>query len=206
MKKKRFASYLLSGKVSTLPMMVNTSFADVTPTYTEVLSSNVSLIEMPVTGVRLNTTATSSTYGADAAICSTTTPTTMNVVVTGAKPGNLVYLVASSNKNDGSFSSVSSKILVGSQNFTVISAFQLSDAVASQTASTFANAVAPISIPINIASLQSTTSLVATGTFYLQSVVFSKFDSTMWSTARFSELDTVVVSTAGCASTYGTSY
>jgi hypothetical protein len=187
-------------------MMVNTSFADVTPTYTEVLSSNVSLIEMPVTGVRLNTTATSSTYGADAAICSTTTPTTMNVVVTGAKPGNLVYLVASSNKDDGSLTSLSSKIRVGSQNLTVISAFQLSDAVASQTASTFANAVAPISIPINIASLQSTTSLVATGTFYLQSVVFSKFDSTMWSTARFSELDTVVVSTAGCASTYGTSY
>ncbi len=206
MKKKRFASFLLTGKAAASPLIINTSFADVVPLYTEVLSTSVSIIEIPATGVRLNTTsvsaAASSTYS-DAAICSTSMPATMNVVITGANPGNTVYLVASSNKDDGSFKSMSSKIRVGMHDFTIISSFSLSNSPIEENGGAFSKSISPISIPVDLNQLQQK-NLFNNGTFYFQAVIFSTLDpSTMWASARFSELDQISVSSAGCPSTYG---
>lgn len=208
MKKKRFASYMLTGKVAAIPFINNNSFADVTPSYTEVLSKNVSVIEMPATGIRLMTTTTASTYGGtDASICSTTLPSTINIVVTGAHPGNTVYLAASSNKDDGAFHSLNSKIRVGSENFTVISSFSLANNPIQEEAGSFSQSISPISIPVDIAKLQQK-NLFANGKFYIQAVIFASMDpETLWSNARISELDEIAVSTAGCSSTstYGNS-
>lgn len=215
MKKKRFASYMLTGKVATLPFMVNSSFADVVPTYTEILSENVSVIEAPATGVRLMTTTVSagasayggtgsSAYGGtDAAICSTSMPTTMNVVVTGAHPGNTVFLVASSDKDDAFMQTFNPNIRVGTTNMTVVSSFSLGDNPITEEAGAFSQSTSPISIPVDLSKLQLK-NLFSNGKFYLQAVVFSTMNqATMWQTARVSELDEIVVSTAGCPSTYG---
>lgn len=208
MKKKRFASYMLTGKVAALPFMVNSSFADVVPTYTEVLSESVSVIEAPATGVRLMTTTVSagasSIYGGtDAAICSTSMPATMNVVITGAHPGNVVYLVASSTKDDAFMQSINSGIRIGTVDMTIVSSFSLGDNPITEEAGAFSQSTSPISIPVDITRLQQK-NLFTNGKFYLQAVIFSTMNqSTMWQTARFSELDEIVVGTAGCPSTYG---
>jgi hypothetical protein len=204
MKKKRFASYLLTGKAATLPFMINSSFADVVPSYTQVLSANVSLIEMPATGVRLNTIAASSTYGgADAAICSTSVPQTMNIVITGAKPGDTVYLAASSNKDDGSLTGLSPKLRIGQQDFTIITSFSLNKSAIQEKAGNFSKSISPISIPVDLNKLQQS-NLFNNGIFYFQAVIFSTGDSsTMWASARVSELDQISVSSTGCPSTYG---
>lgn len=208
MKKKRFASYMLTGKVATLPFMINSSFADVVPTYTEALSESVSVIETPATGVRLMTTTVSagasSTYGGtDAAICSTSMPTTMNVVITGAHPGNTVFLVASSDKDDSFMQTVNPNIRVGTVNMTIVSSFSLGDNPITEEAGAFSQSTSPISIPVDLSKLQLK-NLFTNGKFYLQAVIFSTMNqSTMWQTARVSELDEIVVGTAGCPSTYG---
>jgi hypothetical protein len=202
MKKKRFASYILTGKAAAMPFISHNSFADITPSYTEILSANVSVIELPATGVRLLTTTASTYGGSDAAVCSTTLPSTINVVVTGAHPGNTVYLVASSNKDDGAFSSLSSSVRVGATDFTVISAFTLASNPIQEDASSFTQSTSPISIPVDIAKLKQK-NLFTNNKFYLQAVIFSSMDATMWASARLSELDVIDVSTSGCSSAYG---
>ena len=207
MKKNRFASYLLTGKAATLPFMFNSSFADVVPSYTDILSTSTSLIEVPATGVRLYTVASntggSSYGGTDAALCSTKLPSSMNIVITGAKPGDTVYLVASSNKDDGSFNSLSTKIRLGSQNFSVVTSFTLAKNTLQESGGSFANSTSPISIPVAL----SNNAFVQGGTFYFQAVIFPTLDaSTVWQNARFSELDQITVSSAGCPSTSGSTY
>ena len=225
MKRNRFASYLLTGKAATLPFMFNSSFADVVPSYTDILSNRATLIEVPATGVRLysifkdnnnnnnNSSSSSSnlfggsSYGgtdADAVLCSTNLPTSMNIVITGAKPGDTVYLVASSNKEDGSFDSLNTKIRVGSKNFSVVTAFTLAKStVLDENGGSYKNSTSPISIPIAL----SNNAFVKGGTFYFQAVIFPNLQSSnLWKEALYTELDQISVSTAGCPSTSGSTY
>jgi len=213
MKKNRFASFLLTGKAATLPFMFNSSFADVVPSYTDILSTTPSLIELPATGVRLYTTTVASNLGGspyggtangtDAALCSTSLPTTMNIVITGTKPGDTVYLVASSNKDDGAYSTLNAKVRVGSQNFSIVTSFALTKSALQESGGSYSNSTSPISIPIAITN----NAFIKGGIFYFQAVIFSTLDpSTMWTTARVSELDQISVSSSGCPSTYGSSY
>lgn len=219
MKKNRFASYLLTGKAATLPFMFNTSFADVVPSYTDILSNRATLIEVPATGVRLysifkdnNNNNSSNLFGgtsyggadADAALCSTKLPSSMNIVITGAKPGDTVYLVASSNKEDGSFDSLSTKIRLGSKNFSVVTSFTLArSTVLQENGGSYKNSTSPISIPVAL----SNNAFVQGGTFYFQAVIFPNLNSSnLWQEALYTELDQITVSTAGCPSTSGSTY
>ena len=213
MKKNRFASFLLTGKAATLPFMFNSSFADVVPTYTDILSTTPSLIELPATGVRLYSTTVASNLGGssyggtakgtDAALCSTSLPTTMNIVITGAKPGDTVYLVASSNKDDGAYTALNAKIRVGNNDFSIVTSFALANSAIQESGGSYSKSTSPISIPIQL----SNNSFIKKGIFYFQAVIFSTLDPlTMWTNARVSELDQITVSSAGCPSTYGSSY
>lgn len=207
MNKKRFASHLLTGKIAAMPFMVNNSFAAV-PTYTEILSETVSVIETPATGVKLMTTTKSASSGGDAIVCSspTTFPKTINVVITGAHPGNIVYLAASTNKDDASFLSIHPNLRVGSENFSIISSFVLGNSPIQEDAGNFSQSTSPISIPVDVVKLVQKNLLnTNTSKFYLQAVIFSTTDAaTMWSTARLSELDEIVASTQACSSSsYG---
>ncbi len=213
MKKNRFASFLLTGKAATLPFMFNSSFADVVPSYTDILSTSASLIELPATGVRLYSTTVASNLGGssyggtakgtDAALCSTSLPTTMNIVITGAKPGDTVYLVASSNKDDGAYTALNAKIRVGNNDFSIVTSFALANSAIQESGGSYSKSTSPISIPIQL----SNNSFIKKGIFYFQAVIFSTLDPlTMWTNARVSELDQITVSSAGCPSTYGSSY
>lgn len=205
MNKKRFASHLLTGKMAAMPFMVNSSFADVVPTYKEILSENVSVIETPAsTKVRLKTTTNSASSGGDAILCSdpNTFPRTINIVITGAHPGNIVYLAASTNKDDPAFLAIHPSLRVGLENFSILSSFVRGNNPIQEDAGSFSQSTSPISIPVDVIKLLQR-NLLNTSKFYLQAVIFSTTDpATMWSTARLSELDEIVASSQGCT-TYG---
>ena len=47
MRKNRFAKLLLTGKVATLPVLIGQVRADVTPTYSDMIGSDLRVIEVP---------------------------------------------------------------------------------------------------------------------------------------------------------------
>lgn len=211
MKKTRFASYLLTGKAATLPFMINSSMADVTPYYTELMSQNLSIIEQPATGVKLMTTTTSvsgssyggQSYGADAQVCNAPLPGTMNVVITGVKPNDAVYLVASSDKDSPANLAVSPSARIGTANMTLVSGFKFNAQETANEAGSLAQTVSSVSVQVDMNKLQAK-NLFANGTFYLQAIIFPTMEpGTLWQQARFSELDAISVSSAGCSNMYG---
>lgn len=221
MKKKRFASYLLAGKAATLPFAINSSHADVMPSYTDVMTGKATLIEQPAPGVKLLTISTSassgstyggSTYGGstysggDAAVCNAPLPAIMNVVVTGVKPGDNIYLVAASDKDAALMLAYDSRLRIGTTNQTVIAAFRISSSNLGGEESAMAGSISSVSIPVDMNKLQAK-GLLTSGKFYLQAAMFPVLSGTgVFTQARFTELDEVSVSTAGCSTTYGSTY
>ncbi len=209
MKKKRFASHLLTGKVAASPFMISSGFAaDAVPTYQDILNEDLSVIELPKDGVRLFAIgAVNDSYGGNsgvsAAICDNNQPESMNIVITGAKSGDRVFLVASSSKDDGFFQHLNEQIRVGSENFTVISSFLMDHIELDEdTPGDATAALSPVSVPVNLAKL-SENDLLNNGRFYVQAVIFSSLDAeNIWEFARYSELDTIEVSSAGCGGSY----
>jgi hypothetical protein len=211
MKKTRFASYLLTGKAATLPFMINSSMADVTPYYTELMSQNLSIIEQPATGVKLMTTTAGvsgnsyggQSYGADAQLCNAPLPGVMNVVITGVKPNDTVYLVASSDKDSQANLAVSPQARIGTANMTLVSGFKFNAQETANEASSLTQTVSSVSVQVDMNKLQAK-NLFTGGEFYLQAIIFPTIEpSTIWQQARFSELDKITVSSAGCANMYG---
>lgn len=215
MKKKRFASYLLAGKAATLPFAIGNAQADAYPAYTDILTSKVSIIEQPATGVRLYTissSSSSSTYGGsygsttgDAAVCSTAMPSVMNVVVTGVKQGDTLYLVASSTKDDQTYLSIDSRLRIGRTNQEIISAFRVGGTpLIGDDGSAMNGSTSALSIPVDLNKLKNA-GLLNNGKFYLQAALFPTLTgANIWGQARISELDEISVSSAGCtSSTYG---
>lgn len=222
MKKKRFASYLLAGKAATLPFAINSAQADVTPSYTDVMTGKATLIEQPAPGVKLLTISTSasssstyggsaytggSTYGgggSDAAVCSAPLPSVMNVVVTGVKPGDNIYLVAAADKDAQLMLAYDSRLRIGTTKQTVIAAFRISGSdLGGMDNGAMAGSISSVSIPVDLNKLKSR-GLLDAGKFYLQAAMFPVLSGTgIFTQARFTELDEVSVSSAGCSSTYG---
>lgn len=206
--KTRFASYLLTGKAATLPFMINNSMADVTPYYTELTSQNLSIIEQPATGVKLLTTtisASSSSYGggADAQVCDSPLPAMMNVVITGVRPNDTVYLIASSDKDSSANLAVSPNARIGTANMTLVSGFKFNAQETANEASSLAQVLSSVSVQVDLNKLKAK-NLFAGGTFYLQALIFPTLDPlTIWQQARFSELDAISVSSTGCSNAYG---
>jgi hypothetical protein len=217
MKKKRFASYLLAGKAATLPFAINSSHADVYPYYTDILTSKVSLIEQPTTGVKLMTIASSaSSYspysstaysgGNDAAVCNNPMPSVMNVVITGVKQGDTIYLVAATDKDSPTYLAIDNRLRVGTTNQVIISAFRANGTpLIGDDGSAMNNSTTAISIPVDLNKLKNA-GVLNNGRFYLQAALFPTLSgANVWAQARLSELDEVSVGSAGCSSTYATS-
>ncbi|MFA7240306.1 MAG: hypothetical protein WC091_09345 [Sulfuricellaceae bacterium] len=213
MKKTRFASYLLTGKAATLPFMINSSMADVTPYYTELTSQHLNIIEQPTTGVKLLSTtasAPSDSYGGQsygggeaAQLCNAPLPGVMNVVITGVKPNDTVYLVASSDKDSQANLAVSPQARIGTANMTLVSGFKFNAQETANEASSLAQTVSSVSVQVDMNKLQAK-NLFAGGEFYLQAIIFPTVEpGTIWQQARFSELDKITVSSAGCTNMYG---
>lgn len=214
MKKKRFASYLLAGKAATLPFAINSSHADVYPYYTDILTSKVSLIEQPTTGVKLMTIASSAssnpysstTYGGgnDAAVCNNPMPSVMNVVVTGVKQGDTVYLVASQTKDSAPHLALDNRLRVGTD-YKIITAFRIGGVGMPGDDGSMGKSTSAVSIPVDLNKLKNA-GVLNNGTFYMQAALFPTLEgSNIWAQARMSELDEISVGSAGCSSTYGAS-
>ncbi len=216
MKKKRFASYLLAGKAATLPFAINSSHADVYPSYTDILTSKVSLIEQPASGVKLmtiSTSASSNSYsstaysgGNDAAVCNNPMPSVMNVVVTGVKQGDTIYLVAATDKDSAAYLAIDKRLRVGTTNQVIISAFRANGTpLIGDDGSAMNNSTTAISIPVDLNKLKNA-GVLNNGRFYLQAALFPTLSgANVWAQARLSELDEISVGSAGCSTTYGTS-
>lgn len=212
---KKFASFLLTGKAAVLPFSISHSQADVLPSYYELTSTNVNIMEMPVTGaVRLLTTTTpagsSSSYGSSssAMLCNTapTSPTTLNVVVTGLKNGDTVFLAASTSKDSSALLALSPNMRVGMDN--LVSTAGVTFNSASAQAGTTINSqdgTGTMTVPIDLRILQGRNyAFTENSKFYIQAVAVAPGAS--WGGARYSELDEVIVSSQACSTYGGTTY
>lgn len=189
--KKRFSSWLLMGKVATLPVLIQAARADVVPAYTDVIRSSVSVFVLPANQIALKTiSADTASHPANAAnslsstlLCTTaagtTLPTTMSVVITGINAGESVYLVAALNKNDPLNLALDSRITVGTNGLVIMGSASLSGSSGTSSA---------VTIQVDLTRYSN---LLAANRFYMQAV--SVLPDSPVSSWRLSELDTVSV-------------
>jgi len=208
--KKRFASFLLTGKAATLPLLPATSFAgsvsdSIFGSTLHVLEhstdGSVSLLsefeEAGVDGSSYGTTAAQVNFPMIGTGCTYADPTTMNIVVTGLAQGEQVFVLASRMKDYPDFALAYPGLRIGSD-FTVVSSFIYSSTGAD-------SAVGIVSIPVNLADL----GLAEGETIYLQagSATFTDGIVRDYGTFRFSELDEVTGVAEDCSySGGGSSY
>jgi hypothetical protein len=195
--KKFSSSMLLMGKVATLPMLIGEASADVTPTYQDITSSQLSLIELPQASklslLSLTSDASTSTSSyASAVLCSNSMPTTMSVVVTGVSSGESVYIFASSDKNG--YVSLNPRATIGATNLVLLGVSGVANSSPNTTR-------AAVTIPVSMSSLSGLTSA---SKFYMQAIVVPAGASSP-SAWRISELDEIKMGTAS-SSAYGSSY
>ena len=209
MKKSRFASLYLTGKVASLPMLMGEARAQVTPTLSDVISTDLKVIEVPVgSAVRLRTIGadaySSTSYGTTyaAVLCGNTgLPSTTTLVVTGVSAGDNVILAGASNKNDPVTLNLDKRLTLGAQGLIVLGSAAIANG--------------PFNAPIGGSTLGSVafgvptailTNLAATGfgKMYVQAAIVPAGVSANISAIagwKFSELDEIQVgSSAG--STY----
>lgn len=228
---KKFASFLLTGKAAALPFSMGYSQADMTPSYLELTSTNINIMEIPFPGmVRLLTTTTpaaSSTEGGStsAMLCGTgltdptalpssptptcatgvtcdtvpTNPQLLNVVVTGLKNGDVVYLAASTAKDSSALLGLNPSMRIGMDNLVSTSGVVFNSAPAQPgTTINTQDGTGTMTVPIDLTTLQSKNyAFTENSKFYLQAVAIPPGAS--WDGARYSELDEIVVSSQACS-------
>ncbi len=206
---KRFSNLLLSGKVATLPILMQNALAQYSPTFTDVMNTNITQIQVPVSSainlVSLGSPPYSNTHGSfpavngAAQICSAllpTSPSIMSVVLTGLKPNDTLFVATATSL--GGNESLNSNIRLGTQNLVV-------PIVTSVTGPK--NSVINLTVGLNLNDLRTKNGypIIKGGIFYLQSVAIpdgsvSSSGIIDWSKARVSELDVITV--GPCVTTY----
>lgn len=211
---KRFASFLLTGKVATFsPFMANSAFAQLTSIPgSDLLSSDLHLIEEPGGAVTLISTTTAAPdatgyTGGDAACITNSltsaSPTTMNLVVTGVRNGDIVFIIASRDKDYAPFQSIHPQARLGNTGRVVLAAVRVSlTSISNATAGgQLASSRSAISIPIDLTA-PAVSALLQGSSFYIQAAALPP-NTANFGLARVSELDQITVSATGCGSTYG---
>jgi hypothetical protein len=212
MKKNRFASLLLTGKVATLPLLISQARADVTPTYQNVIASPdqglniLRLVELPFANTALKTQSidTDSNYAGGSAyaafLCNNLSPSNaFNFAVVGVHEGETAYLVAASNKNDSANLALDSRLTIGSQGLKILAYTTMAPAPL--------GVIRPITtMTVNFSiNTPDLTGVAQNGRVYVQAVTIPAANSgganpVNW---RYSELDEIRVGT--CSTTaYGT--
>ena len=199
MKKHRFASLFLTGKVATLPLLIGQARADVTPTYSDMISSDLRVIEIPVgSAIRVQSIAADAgaAYGSPAyagssyaaAFCTNASlPASTTIVVTGANAGDNVVLAAASNKNEPAHLQADSRLTLGAQGLVILGSVVFGSGSHTPAAGTSARGT--VSFNVTTTNL---TSLTVDGKFYIQAAVIPSGASAI-SSWRFSELDEIRV-------------
>ena len=196
---KRFSTMLLVGKAATLPLLIQQAHA-LTPSYTDVLTTEVTQIELPVANqVQLGSLGSayggSSAYGT-ATLCDTAVASTSNIslAITGLKNNDTVFVVTAT--STGGNESLDARLKIGNSNLLIPIRTNIQAP---------ADGTVALSVPLSIDTLRSTPGYTFAGgnKFYLQTIVFPA-GQLNWQQARISEMDTITV--GSCASTYGTPY
>jgi hypothetical protein len=198
MRKRRFASLLLTGKAATLPLLMHQAHAEVQPTFADAMQAQFNQFEMPVTGnVRLDSianqyggnyvsaTACTDVYGAAKA-------QSVGLVLTGLHPDDTIFVATST--SIGGNESYRSDILIGAQKLMLPIVTRVSGP---------SGASLTMTVSLNLSQLSSGGYPVSSGShFYVQSIVFPsngiRADGSLnWSLAKLSKLDTIQI--ASCA-------
>lgn len=206
MNKNRFSGLFLTGKVCSLPLMINQARADVTPTYSDMIGTALHVIEIPSSSaVRLQSitgdasaSPASSYVGSNyaAAFCTNAgLPTTATFVVVGVNQGETVVLAAASNRNDPANLAFNSKLTLGAQGMTILGSADVGNSLTPKTA-----VKGSVSFVVDTSKLQS---LGTSGKFYVQAAIIPAGTTQTPASWRFSELDEISVG-ACVSSTYGT--
>jgi len=203
---KRFSTMLLVGKAATLPLLIQQAHA-LTPSYTDVLTTEVTQIELPVANqVQLVSLGSayggSSAYGGTATLCDNTavaSTSKISLAITGLKNNDTVFVITATSV--GGNESLDARLKIGNSNLLLPIRTEIRAP---------ADGTVALSVPLSIDTLRSTPGYTfARGNkFYLQTIVFPPESLTNgqfnWQLARISEMDTITVDS--CASTYGTTY
>jgi len=202
MKKTRFASLLLTGKVASLPLLIGQARADVTPTGAQMSPNNaLQVIELPVDGfLRLQSItadaggAYGGSYGSAYFCTNSPLPIAQAIVVTGVQAGKEVILAAASNKNDPFHLAIDSRLTLGTQGLKILGSAKLDSgsiapAADAGTGTTGRSAYGTIAFNVTTTSL---TALAVGGKFYIQAAVIPSAGSPV-SSWQFSELDEIRV-------------
>lgn len=197
--RKRFSALLLTGKAATLPALIQQAHAYIYyPSYTEVLSSSVSQIEVPEPQKIEPQSPGNSLYNGTVTLCSNsgTVANQLSLVITGLKNNDSVYVIAATDLGGNEY--LDPRIKIGSKNLML----PTTTGVTAAEGSTIA-----MSVPLDLKKLaQNGFQLDNGGRFYLQTVVFPPTAFTLggvgidWTVARVSEVD---VFSVGNCSTYG---
>lgn len=201
--RKRFASFLLTGKTAALPFMSSTSLAQITDIPgADLLSHDVHLIQQPADGIRLLATTLEAPapdgYGGGSAaeLCLGSSPTVMRVVVTGVRAGETVFLVSSKDKDSALYRQFHPQLRIGATDILVLTHFTVGvSLVQPEQGGGAAEAQSAISIPVNLAAL-SERGYLTQPKFYLQAGAYQLGGDFM--AARLSELDEVVITAQAC--------
>ncbi|WP_374348962.1 hypothetical protein [Chitinimonas sp.] len=202
--KKRFASYLLLGKAASLPAL-----AAIPPDYNDFTTTKLTLLEIPSGSVALSQ---GGPYGAGggATVCvGGGIPEKMSVVVTGVRPGDTVWVLASQDKDDVNLQGLSQDLHIGLNGVTMASVFSHQQATALAQASVPGEQVSAVTVSIKLNDLAARgISLKAGSKFYMQAVIEPQGQSggsgaAYWKALRYSELDEITISASGGSSSYG---
>ncbi len=204
--KKKFASFLITGKAATLPFFMNNSVADTNLADMLFDSSQPQLMERAGQGIAV--TGDTVQIVSPGPGCSFPQPTDiMNVVVTGVRNGDFVFIASADNKDDPNFIAVNPAFRIGQQNLRILTSFYV-DRLELSPLSGFehgggdlGNAVSAISVPVDLNQISST------GLFYMQALILrpNPLTAELPATMVFSELDEIKQVTATCDS-YGIHY
>lgn len=195
---KKFSTLLLTGKAASLPFLMQQAQA-YTPSYSDILTSQITQIELPVANQLKLDSLGDSNYAGSATLCSDSrVASQMSLAITGLNHGDEVFVFTST--NTGGNESFHAKAKIGNQNLQIPVFFKV-DLVGNS-----GGAKAAVTVELNLDTLSGNGyNLTQGGRFYLQTFVFPaggfSVSSNPWGVVKISELDTISVSR--CSSTHG---
>ncbi len=240
MKLKNFAGFLIAGKLmlnsnlfsSNLAFGADSSTAlqneklnqfasSLNVNVNDILTSKVSLIEMPISkSLELySTTSSQDNYGNINTAAQINVPGTgctfnkindFTLLLTGIQPGDEVYIGLSTEYNEDGWPVTNGRLKLGND-IKVIGYFKITGktqfnstipGLGQQIESNLNNVYFPVSLKISISDIES----LVGESFYIQAVIFPKGEIS-WNSAKFSEVDKIYVNLKNCESSYsGSSY
>ncbi len=203
---KKFASFLMAGKVASMVTAQNSHALDGNALLQALTGQTPHIVEVPAQGIVVNTTVESATSAAakivtPGANCANKTPpsTVMNVVITGVSGGDWVILAAADDSNYPDFLSINPAFTIGNTNSRILASFVME--MPQRGIHGFASgggdlskSAQTISIPVDLRVLTNPAG------FYIQAIIVKPNGQ-----LAFSELDRIERTTENC-STYGGGY